>query len=333
MQDATTNKDTGMTMPLRGAPPPIDDEALSAYLDGALDAAEAATVADAVRRDPALASRARETEATVALLRALPQPAPRRTFVLTPEMAAPFRPPRVARRAWLIRLVPAMTAASAVAAVLLLVLFVGDLRTGGFRTGDTRNSVNTTARAVTEVASDAASAAATRPPAAAAAAAATSAPAATSLPAAAARPAGSAAFPAPTFAAGSAPAAAGAATLPTTAAAAGVAPGTGAQVPFSPTATAVIATSAATSAPTTVAAITLPATVPPAAATTVADVRATAASAIAPPPSPGGATVQVPAEERRVPLALVRAGEITLILLFLVALGFAVAGIESRRRA
>lgn len=277
-----------MTMPPGGVPQPIDDETLSAYLDGTLADAEAATVAAALRRDPALAVRARETEATVALLRALPQPAPRRTFVLTPEMAAPFRPARAARSGWLSRLVPAMTAASAVAAVLLLALFIGDLRTDGFRAPDDAARMST--RAVNEAAADAATVAATRPAATVAASGAlppTSAPAATT---AAARPPVSAALPAPTLTSGSAVTAAGAAAT---------------------------------------VAITLPTTIPPAVPTAVANVRATAATAANPPA--GGAALQ-PVQGRRVPLALVRAGEVALLILFVIALGLAVAGLRARYR-
>lgn len=281
-----------MTMPPGSVPPPIDDETLSAYLDGALDAAEAVTVADALRRDPALAARARETEAIVTLLRALPQPAPRRTFVLTPETAAPVRHRRASRPGWLGRMVPLMAATSAVAAVLLLALFIGDLRTDGFRAPGDRARM--TARAVNEAAADAAMVAATPAEGPAASGALPPAPAATpaaatGLPSIAARPPVSAALPAPTATGGAVTAAGAAAT----------------------------------------AAIALPATLPPAVPTAVANARATATSAARPPV--GGAVVRV-LEEGRVPLSLVRAGEIALLTLSLAALGLAVAGLRARRR-
>src|SRR3954470_14351031 len=105
-----------MTIPYRGTPPPpIDDELLSAYLDGQVTPSERAAVEAALAADPSVRARATDLRATVALLRALPQPVPRRTFILTPEQAAAIRPVRVP---WLTRLFPAVAAVSAVAAVL-----------------------------------------------------------------------------------------------------------------------------------------------------------------------------------------------------------------------
>src|SRR5438270_5321043 len=106
------DEELAMTMPPGGMPPPIDDETLSAWVDGALSDAEREAVTAAMARDPALRERARDLRATVGLLRALPQPVPRRTFVLTPEMVAPLRP---AHAVWFVRLFPAVTAVSAVA--------------------------------------------------------------------------------------------------------------------------------------------------------------------------------------------------------------------------
>src|SRR4051794_10370587 len=109
-----------MTMPPGGIPPPIDDEMLSAWVDGALSDAEREAVTAAMARDPALRGRARDLRATGGLLGALPHPVPRRTFILTPEMVGPVRP---ARMAWWPRLFPAVATVSAVAAVLCLALF------------------------------------------------------------------------------------------------------------------------------------------------------------------------------------------------------------------
>ncbi|MDQ2786763.1 MAG: hypothetical protein M3Y58_17375 [Chloroflexota bacterium] len=120
-----------MTTPTGGMPPPIDDELLSAWLDGRVSPAERATVDAALAADPAARARATDLRATVALLHGLPQPAPRRTFILTPQQGAAIRP---ARASWITRLFPAVSAASAVAAVLCIALVAGDLATGGFST-------------------------------------------------------------------------------------------------------------------------------------------------------------------------------------------------------
>lgn len=135
-----------MTLPIRGDHPPIDDELLSAYLDGQVSPAEHATVETAIAADPALRQRARDLRATVSLLRSLPQPAPRRTFILTPEQAAAIRPARVA---WFSRLFPTVAAVSAVAAVLCLALVVGDLATGGFSTKQPAPAPRSAAESVT----------------------------------------------------------------------------------------------------------------------------------------------------------------------------------------
>src|SRR5947209_832947 len=118
-----------MTMPIRGNRPPIDDEILSAYLDGQVSPAERDAVEAAIAADPAVRARMNDLRLTVTLLRALPQPAPRRTFILTPQQAAAIRPVRVP---WLVRIFPTVAAVSAIAAVLCLVLIAGDFATGGF---------------------------------------------------------------------------------------------------------------------------------------------------------------------------------------------------------
>jgi putative zinc finger protein len=304
-----------MTIPDRGMPP-IDDELLSAYLDGQVSPDERATVEAAIAADPAVRARATDLRATVALLRALPQPVPRRTFILTPERAAAIRP---VRAPWLTRLFPAVAAVSAVAAMLCLALIGGDLATGGFAT--TRQQT-TTARPVIESVSDAA---VTRVTTGAAALA--TAPAAATT---AALPGPATSLPAPAAAAANAPALAltpaarsvggpppAAAPLAPTAAAAGAL--------LLPTGTAAFAPGGASVSSAASQAITptpLLLTTP----TTVANVQRSAPIASA--PSPGGAVVT--RETHRVPVALVRAGEIILALLAIAGLTLAVLG---RRKA
>ncbi|MHB8644855.1 MAG: anti-sigma factor family protein [Thermomicrobiales bacterium] len=296
-----------MTLPTGGMPPLIDDELLSAYLDGQVTPAERATVDAAIAADPAARAQLADLRATVTLLRSLPQPAPRRTFILTPEQAAAIRPARVA---WITRLFPTVAAASAVAAVLCLMLIVGDLATGGFST----KTRGVTARPAIDSVANATTAVLTR----AAPAPTAAAPAATI--AAAAQPAGTTAAAA---AATTAPLANAAAAAP--AGAASSARGSGAPV-----------TGAAIIAPTATAGIVL--TVPPftptagsfaasngalpATATLVANAQAAPPVVSAAPP--GGATVTT--ESHRVPVALVRAGEIVLALLAIAGIALALRG-------
>ncbi len=68
------------------------DEMLSAYLDDDLAPKERESVRVALEGDDALRARYRDLAATVALLRDLPMPAPRRSFALTPEQARAPRP-------------------------------------------------------------------------------------------------------------------------------------------------------------------------------------------------------------------------------------------------
>jgi hypothetical protein len=288
-----------------GMPPPIDDELLSAWLDGQVSPAEHGAVEAAIAADPAVRARAADLRATVALLRALPQPASRRTFILTPEQAATIRPVRVP---WITRLFPAVAAVSAVAAVLCLALIAGDLATGGFSTKPSA----TPARPVTESVTDATVTNAALAPTTAAAPT-TVAPAATTAPA-----------PVAGAAVSRAPAAA-AAIAPVTAAAGSAASAPGAPAP----AAAAIAPTALSGTMTAVPALTP--TVGsfagssgalPASPTIVANVSSPPPVVRAAPSA--GATVTK--ESHRVPLALVRAGEIVLALLaigglILVALG------------
>lgn len=296
-----------MTMPSRGMPPPIDDELLSAYLDGQVSADERAAVEAAMAADPDVRARLADFRATVALLRALPQPAPRRTFILTPEQAAAIRPARVP---WLTRLFPAVAAVGAVAAVLCLALIAGDLATGGFATKQRRTSP---ARPAVEAVSDAA---ATRVTTGAAAATTASGPAATTAPLPAA--AANAPAPAVTIAA---------------ARSAGSLPQATAQLPAATTAAAILPTATLLPAPTAAAGS---AAVNSAASQAGAATIAPTAVAIAQPPPPvtgaspsGGAVVTK--ETHRAPVALVRAGEVALALLAVA--GITLAALGRRRKA
>jgi anti-sigma factor RsiW len=276
-----------------GMPPPIDDELLSAWLDGAVSPAERAAVEAAIAADPAVRMRATDLRATVALVRELPQPAPRRTFILTPEQAAAIRP---ARGAWITRLFPTIAAASAVAAVLCLALIAGDLATGAFSMKQ-----RMTPRPITESVPDATVTRATVAPAVP-----TAAPAA---------PAGAAAIPPGTTAAGSAASVRGP-NAPSVAAAA-----------IAPTAAGGIINTVPPLTP----------TVGSFAASTIALPTTPTIVANAPPPPPiigasplGGATVIQ--ETHRVPVALVRGGEILLALLALAGLALALAGWRAKTR-
>ena len=288
-----------MKTPTGGMPPPIDDELLSAWLDGQVSPAERGAVEAAIAADPAVRARAADLRATVALLHTLPQPAPRRTFILTPEQAATIRPVRVP---WITRLFPAVAAVSAVAAVLCLVLIAGDLATGGFSTKTSATPV----RPVTESVSDATTTAAIPPPVA---------PTATTAP----------------------PSAAGASVSRAPAAAAAIAPVTGASGSAASAPRVGAPAPAATAIAPTVLSGTITA-VPPLTPTVGSFVGGNGAlvasptivaNVSSPPPiiraaPPASATVTK--ESHRVPLALVRAGEIVLAVLaigglMLVALG------------
>lgn len=276
--------------PTGGIPPSIDDELLSAYLDGRVSPTERDAVDAALAADPATRARFTTLRATVTLVRALPQPTPRRTFVLTPEQAASIRP---ARGAWIARLFPAITAASAVAAVLCLALIAGDLATGGFAT-------NTRQSAARPAVAPVAHTTATR------VISATAAPTEAPLPGTAAAAATTFPPPAPASAASaarrqSAPAIGAAITAPTATDGAVIA-----VPPFTPTTASFVASKGA-----------LPAT-----ATLVANVQAPSPG-VSTAPS-GGATVTT--ETHRLPLPLLRAGELLLALLAVAGITFAVRG-------
>ncbi len=153
-----------MTHTYGDTPLPIDDEMLSAYLDGNLPPHDEEAVRRAIGTDRTLRDRYHELAATVALLRALPSPAPSRSFTLTADQArtvretlhtpapipipvqtpfaaaAPAPAPNVTPlrpAARVNRLTPLLGAFGAIAAVLLFVLITADFATGGFRRSPT----------------------------------------------------------------------------------------------------------------------------------------------------------------------------------------------------
>jgi len=294
-----------MMTPTGGMPPPIDDKLLSAWLDGQVSRAERDAVDAAIAADPAVRAQATDLRATVALLRGLPQPAPRRTFILTPEQGAAIRPARVA---WITRLFPAVSTASAVAAVLCIALVAGDLATGGFSTKRQATTapaaITSRAATITRVTVAAAPAATTAPVVAGTTASGVSGAGNTTSRAPAANaPAANAASSAQRS---GAPAIGAAVIAPT------VADGTVALPPRTPT----IGSFAAST-------IALPAT-----PTIVANAPPPPPAARAPPS--GGATVTT--ETHRVPVALVRAGEILLALLAIAGIALAILGWRGRTR-
>lgn len=108
---------------------PRDLDALSAYADGALAPAERQAVETRLAQDPVLRQALKEIRATSALLRALPQVRPPRSFALTPDMAA-MRP------GWL--RYPGLQLATAVATLAFMVtvgvdLFGGAASSAAFR--------------------------------------------------------------------------------------------------------------------------------------------------------------------------------------------------------
>lgn len=96
-----------------------DDETLSAYLDHALDPGVQTNVAAHLTGCPRCRRELTELRAVVGLLHGLPEPAPPRSFALTPALVR-AREPRVIR--WL----PHLRALTAVAAMLLIVSLAGD---------------------------------------------------------------------------------------------------------------------------------------------------------------------------------------------------------------
>jgi hypothetical protein len=109
------------------------DELLSAYLDGQLSAAEQARLEAQLAADPALQAELDALRYTVALVRDLPPVPSPRNFILSQTATAQPRPAPSARfrHAWT---APLLTAATAVASLLFVVVLAGDLlfaRVGG----------------------------------------------------------------------------------------------------------------------------------------------------------------------------------------------------------
>jgi hypothetical protein len=109
----------------------LDGDALSAYLDNALDADERTAVAAHLTACGDCRRELTELGATVALLRGLPQYRPRRSFQLGREYA-PLA--RVGFWERLLPSLPALRAATIAVAVLLIVVSAGDIVSG--RLGD-----------------------------------------------------------------------------------------------------------------------------------------------------------------------------------------------------
>ena len=106
------------------------DELLSAYLDGELNAGEQARLEVQLATDPALQAELKALRQTVALMRDLPQIPIPRNFILPQTAAARPRPasPARPRRAWA---APLLTAATAVASLLFVIVLAGDLLLAG----------------------------------------------------------------------------------------------------------------------------------------------------------------------------------------------------------
>jgi hypothetical protein len=96
-----------------------DWQALSSYLDRQLDDRQHARLEMRLRDDPLLRSALDELRRTQVILRGVPKPRRRRNFTLTAEMVVARKKPSLA--------FPAMSLASALAGILFLVVFVGDL--------------------------------------------------------------------------------------------------------------------------------------------------------------------------------------------------------------
>lgn len=112
----------------------LDLDALSAYLDGALEPGEQAAARAHLAACAACARDLAELRATVSLLQGLPQYAPRRSFQLGPEHApeANVAAARVGRglEGWFERLLPwfpSLRIATVAVAVLLVAVIAGDL--------------------------------------------------------------------------------------------------------------------------------------------------------------------------------------------------------------
>jgi hypothetical protein len=102
----------------------IDDELLSAFLDGQVSPEDRSRIQAALTRDATLASSLAALRYTKALLAQAPRVPASRPFTLNEAMIGRSRQ----RRGWLAWLQPAsLRGAAALAAVMLLVLVVGDV--------------------------------------------------------------------------------------------------------------------------------------------------------------------------------------------------------------
>ncbi len=105
-----------------------DIEALSAYLDGELDSRERARVEILLNEDPEMREALNTLQQTRALVRSLPKVKAPRNFTLSPDM--------VGQQDYVVHgggLGLTMRWASAIASILLVLVFVGDVLTGGLR--------------------------------------------------------------------------------------------------------------------------------------------------------------------------------------------------------
>ena len=112
----------------RAGSPHLDLDAFNAYLDRGLDDADRRAAAAHLAACPDCRRELAEIRATVVLLRGLPQYAPRRSFRLGPEHAGDRPGDRLAP--WAPRFLsalPALRAAAAAVALLLVAVTVGDL--------------------------------------------------------------------------------------------------------------------------------------------------------------------------------------------------------------
>jgi hypothetical protein len=110
----------------------LDVDTLSAYLDQQLPPAELTAIRAHLATCPECGRELAELRATVALLRELPQYAPRRSFQLGPEHARGAVRRGIGITGWFERLVPALPAlriATVAVAVLLVAVIAGDLVT------------------------------------------------------------------------------------------------------------------------------------------------------------------------------------------------------------
>lgn len=110
------------------------DELLSAYLDGELSEAERVALDARLSQDSALRAELRAMHHTISLVRELPTAPPPRNFLVTRSMVEKRKPaekaslfhlePEKGGKGWL---APVLTAASAVASLLFVIVLFGDL--------------------------------------------------------------------------------------------------------------------------------------------------------------------------------------------------------------